>query len=253
MFDTIIFSNNNPQRLSLTLQSLKNFPKESVFYIFYTCQDIYNEGYEWLKKKNSSLNIEWVPYKNFKEELVETLKTKIKSNEILFLTDIDVVFKEFDYNIIKNCLSQEDVLCHSLKLGKNITFCARMGVDNVIKTEDFDTHIKWDWTKHYLDFGYPFSLNSHVFNLKDITKLIQKTNFRNHIELEDGLQMFEHYPKQFMTAFRESRSVVVPNNPDYITYEEFNKGYIPDFDSMNFSNLNKCEEEIYFENIKTAK
>lgn len=254
MFDTIIFSYNNPQRLSLTLQSLrKNFPEDSKFYVFFSCHESLNEGYEWLKKSNSSVNIEWILHKNLKEEIVDVLKNKIKSQEVLFLTDTDVVFKILDFKTIQECLLQEDVLCHSLKLGKNTTFCSRMGVENVIKTEDFDNYIKWDWTKHYLDFGYPFSLNAHVFNLKDITKLIQKTNFKNHIELEDGLQMFEHFPKQSMTAFKESNSVVVPNNTDYITYEEFDKGYVPYFDSMDFSGLDKCEEEVYFENVKIAK
>ena len=252
MIDAIIFSDNNPQMLSLTLQSLeKNLPKDSKVSIIYSCSDTKTpKGYLSLMSGiKTSLNLYWNPTNSLKETILGVLKT-ITSKEVIILTDGDVLFEKFDDSVIKECLAQDDVLCHSLRLGLNTTVCVRMECENVIKAEESENHIKWNWTKHYLDFGYPFSLHGHVFNTKEILKLIKKTNFSSYIELEDGLQMFEYYPKEFMTAFKESKSIFMPYIPDSITIEDFLNGYIPDFDNMNFSNMKQCEGNVKFETIK---
>ncbi len=257
MIEIIVFSYNNPQMLSLALKSLEtNLPKTNVNVLFSSGDMKTPKGYLSVMERKTSLNIYWHPAKqkgeSFKEILLTVLKT-IGSKEIIFLTDEDILFKKVDFDVIEKCLNQNDVLCHSLRLGLNTTYCSRMLCENVIKAEEKEDYIKWNWTKHYMDFGYPFSLHGHAFNTKEISKLIKKTRFENFVELEDNLQLFEYYPKEFMTASKESVSVLSPYNPEFITIEEFLDGYTPDFNSMDFSKVNFCEGEIHFENIKIAE
>ena len=59
----------------------------------------------------------------------------------------------------------------------------------------------WDWSVHYLDFGYPFNLDGTVYRGKELLKFIKNINFDNSIELENSLQIFDNYPKNIMCCF----------------------------------------------------
>ena len=256
MLDIIILSQDNPQMLSLTLQSLKKkFSEVKINVLFHGIEKGTPKGYlQLLEHWGEFSEIYWhtTNIGNYKKNLINLLKT-LMSKEVLFLTDGDVLFDDFDISEVQKCLLNDEVLCHSLRLGLNTNVCTRMECENVIKAREEDNHIIWDWSKHYLDFGYPFSLHGHIFNTKEITKLIKKAVFNDHFTLEEGLQMFELFPKKHMTAFKYSKSVFIPYNPEFITIDDFLDGYIPDFESMDFTNINKCEGEIHFENIKIAK
>lgn len=249
MIEIIVFSEKNPQMLSLTLQSLeKNIPGCKINVIHPSQDKNFDGGYEICKKHSHSAN--FINIIDYKKDLLQLLKSFDKNNRVLFMTDRDVLFEKIDENIINDCLDQKDVLCFSLRLGENVTYCNRMDSDNVIKVENFNNHIKWDWTKHYLDFGYPFSLQGHIFNVKEIVKLVRNISFDNFTDLEDALQIYENYPKTKMTSFINSKAIHLLNDNTYITYEEFLRGYTPNFNEMYFEEIKECEKEIYFENKK---
>ena len=248
MIEIVVFSEKNPQMLSLTLQSLqKNMPNSRINVIYPLQDKAFNEGYDICKK----YSVNFVAAVKYKESLMLLLKSFNKNDRVLFMTDRDVLFNSIDGETIETCLNQNDVLCFSLRLGENVTYCNRMESDNVIKVENFNDYIKWNWAKHYLDFGYPFSLQGHIFNIKEIIKLIRNVSFNSYVDLEDALQMYENYPKTQMTSFQDSKAIHLLNDNTYITYKEFLDGYIPDFNGMDFSKIKECEKEIYFENTKT--
>ena len=94
--------------------------------------------------------------------------------------------------------------------------------------------LRWNWTKHYLDFGYPLSFNGHIFNTKEITKLIKKVRADNYIELEEKLQMFDYYPKEYMASFPMNVAMCINEvTSDKIPIEKFNNpGWRYDINSI---------------------
>lgn len=117
---------------------------------------------------------------------------------------------------IENALTDSEVFCFSLALGKNITFCSNMNCENVfIPTEEKDDILKWDWSVHYMDFGYPLNLDGTVFRGKELSKLIRNVSFNDTLELENGLQIFDDYPKNMMAAFSEGKMIeIIFENPN---------------------------------------
>ena len=67
-----------------------------------------------------------------------------------------------------------------------------------------DKTIKWDWHKHYFDFGNPFLLESSVFLKSDFKKLSSKCQFNDIDDLEADLQKFNTFPKFVMSCFKEN-------------------------------------------------
>jgi hypothetical protein len=176
-----------------------------------------------------------------------------------FFTDEDIVYKPFDAESVSNSINaDEDVFCFSLRLGKNTNFCYTMNTPNVFRDyTESEGAISWDWSVHYLDFGYPLSIDGHIFKTKDILKLTKKVGFTNSNTFEDALQIFESFPKNKMASFPESVLVNTPNNivnTNGLTHKsdvkELNKNYLNgsviDLESMDFSNIIGCHQEIEF-------
>jgi len=220
---TIIFSDNQPNLLYLTLESLSN-----IFYDFNNTVVFYNhltpevkKNYNFLKKKNNEA-IQWKDCSDtvFKKEIVEFLN-ETPEKYVLFLSEGDIIFDNFSIKEIQNSMEKTENLCFSLRLGENVTFCNRLNVKNVIEPSYKDNvTIQWNWRKHYLDFGYPFSLNGHVFRTKEIKKLIKKIKFNNYMEMESSLQLFDNFPKELMSSFVNSKCLFFLNASKYFTNED---------------------------------
>ena len=131
-----------------------------------------------------------------------------------------------------------------------------------LSNSEKDEILKWDWTVHYIDFGYPLSVDGHIFHTKDILKLTKKVAFKDPNTYEAGLQMFDYFPKQKMAAFSNSVLVNTPNNIvntsinnlNGLTYgvsaKDLNKDYLEgkiiDMEAMDFSGIKGCHQEIEF-------
>jgi hypothetical protein len=181
-----------------------------------------------------------------------------------FFTDDDIFYNPVDEEEITKHLDNEDVFCFSLRLGTNTTYCYTMKTNNVIHNEEIvdDQFMKWQWTKHYLDFGYPLSVDGHIFRTKEIKKLTSKVNFENPNTYEAGLQMFDYFPREYMVSYKASAIVnspanvvqsVFPNRKgEQYSYsaEELNntllEGKVIDYDSIDFSEIKGCHQELEF-------
>ena len=117
----------------------------------------------------------------------------------------------------------------------------------IIPSSEEDGIIKWDWTKHYMDFGFPLSLQGHIFRTSDIKGLIKNVRFLDPDSLEDGLQIYDSYPKEKMAAFENNVSLTCLTK---ITTKELNDLYLQsqniNIESFDFSNINSCQQELEF-------
>ena len=94
-----------------------------------------------------------------------------------------------------------------------------MNTPNVFRDySESDGALSWDWSVHYMDFGYPLSVDGHIFRTKEISKLTKKVSFENPNTYEAALQMFSNFPKSKMWAYKES---VLVNSPTNVVQEVY--------------------------------
>lgn len=256
MINTLIFSKDGAAQLKLLLDSIKK-NADGIFNInilFGVTNEDFKNGYDKLISENTIKDIHWLEEIDFKKQTVNILNSNYEFT-CLFV-DNDILFREIDENKIKNFLNDDnDIFCFSLKLGTNTTKCYTMNCDNVLgEFEDGGELIKWNWTKRYMDFGYPLSTSGHVFRTKDIYKLINKISFKNTKELEENLQIFDNFPKEKMASYKQSRLVNLPIETSELeqkTYKkELNVKYLNEekisFEDMDFSNISGSHQNLKY-------
>lgn len=264
MINAIIFSKDRACQLDLLLYSIfKNAPDVfNLNVLYHVTEEEYAKGYEEVKSRFPT--VKFVLQNNFKED---TLNLMSKSYEYTtFFTDDDIIYRpigsvEEVTDMIKN---DEDVLCFSLRLGENTKFCYTMNCENILKNQEVinDKFIKWNWSVHYVDFGYPLSVDGHVFRTGDITKLVRNTPFHSPNTLEGNLQSFDNFPREKMAAYKTSVLVNTPNNIVNTTHpnlngqkyamsvkalnDKFLAGECLDLESLDFSDIKGCHQELEF-------
>lgn len=204
MIKAIVFSNNSPNRLEEFLQSVVN--NEILifdFYILYNSDEIHQEYYNRIFEKFNILNS--IKETNFKENLLSILNSSGKF--VAFFKDTNYFFSKITEINFEELMSDDDVFCFSLILGRNIKKDSNNDIVNVLIEEKskYEKIIKWNWTKHYLSFGRPLELGGgHIFRNKDIYKIFKKWNFNDIIQLENSFDSLEYFPRESMFSFEKS-------------------------------------------------
>ena len=263
--NAVIFSKDRASQLHLLLESIhKNAPYLFNLNVLYTSSSPeFEKGYDILKDmcKTNLWNVNFVKESNFKEDLMSLIKSDYKYTT--FFTDDDVLFGEIDYATIENSLLDENVFCFSLRLGKNTTFCYTMNVPNqIVVSEETENTVAWDWQKSWYDFGYPLSVDGHIFRTKEISKLSKSLNFSNPNTYEAALQIYETFPRNLMESYQQSKLVGIPANVVQNVFpnkngekfgfsvenlnEKFINGVYIDLEILDFSDIKGCHQEIEY-------
>lgn len=246
MINTIIFSENNPARLRILLQSIRtNYVNDFNFTVLHrSFNSEYEPLYEKLKVEFSDLNMNWTGYSNFKEAVLRLLHTN--SQFSMFLRDDNVFYNPEDFKSINSVMNSEpDALCFSLRLGKNTKLCRNMNTsNNLVDVKEINNGnvIKWDWSKLYLDFGFPWSTEAHIFRTRELLKMLKQIAFENPDQIEENLsEVFEHFPKKIMCSFVNSVVVKDIAGPDQKQLNEMYTNNKPiELSEMDFSSVDGC-------------
>lgn len=264
MINAIIFSKDRAAQLRLLIYSIqKNAPHAFKLSVIHkSSNDSFKEGYEKVKSEFGGICNFVEQTADFKQDVLSLLNSD--SEFSCFFTDDDIIYQQFDVNKTTDIIKADgDVFCFSLRLGVNTNFCYSMNTPNVLKNyDDSGDTIKWQWNVHYLDFGYPLSVDGHIFRTKEILKLTKNVGFTNPNTYEAALQAFENFPREKMASFKNSVLVNTPNNIVNTTFNNRNglthaasvkelnddllSGKIIDMESMDFSNIIGCHQEIEF-------
>jgi len=262
MINAIIFSYNRPIQLRLLLESIERHAKDifNINIIYKNSGKEFEQGYNQLKDENILSNIKWIEEIDFKQDVLNTFDKNY--DHTCFFTDDDILYFPIKEDVID--LLDDDVFCFSLRLGLNTTYCYTMNTDNKLHGiekigEDF---IKWNWSKSYMDYGYPLSVDGHIFRTTEIMKMVKKTPFHNPNTLEGNLQMFDNFPKEFMVAYSHSALVNSPTNivnethpnrkgdSHAVSVKELNDkyldGWVIDYSLIDFSDIKGCYQELEF-------
>jgi hypothetical protein len=130
---------------------------------------------------------------------------------IMFATDDRLLFETTKINSIKNC---ESILAFSLRLGDNIAYSHPLGravrKPTIFKTDNLNI---WKWGGADAEFGYPMSLDGHVFRKTFLIDAIKNLTFTNPNQLEDQLhKKIKSGPPFWMVSFAQSHYVSNPIN-----------------------------------------
>lgn len=120
----IIFSRNRAMQLDALLASIQRYAP-TLFgnvYVLYRVDSVYAQSYAILREQRKD-TVTFVQRTNLKTNTLETLH---KAGEwACFLTDDDVFYRSADNSFWKYLT--DDILCMSLRLGLNTTYCYQIG------------------------------------------------------------------------------------------------------------------------------
>ena len=243
MVNSIIFSKDKAPQLRLLLESLSKNASDifNLTVIYTTSNQEFDKGYEKLKSEEISLGVKWIQQTEFKNNVLQALQTN--SDHSCFMSDEDIMYGKFDGEKMAKAMKEDqDIFCFSLRLGMNTKFCMRLQTANNLQGETHkDGVIVWDWQKNYLDYGFPLSLNGHVFRTRDIMKLTKQVGFKNPEQLEEALQIFDTFPKFKMASYETSILVNVTHGSDVKTLnEKYVFGSVWSINDISFDKVIGC-------------
>lgn len=169
---------------------------------------------------SNELEYNIIKVNKLKNDMISLIESDLNDNYMI-IDENKYCYDKVEIDEINNCLKNQEIFCFSLSLGKNITHCSNMNCDNVfISEKEINDIVYWNWSVHYMDFGYPLNLDGTVFRGKELYRFIKNINFENSLELENNLQIFDNYPKETMCCFSTSKiiEIIFENKNEIINF-----------------------------------
>ena len=210
--------------------------------------------------------IQWIEETDFRSNVLDAIDDRLFT---CFFTDDDIVYRPISSDLLFQ-LDDETVLCFSLRLGKNLRVSYSRNRPMALRGDISlgEQFLKWKWTESPFDFGYPLSLDGHIFRTEEIRYLTESISFQNPNTYEASLQTLTFPPRDYMTSYQHSVLVNSPNNivqnvfPNrraevhaYSTRylnSAYLAGNIIDIESIDFTNIIGCHQELFLPLIKTT-
>lgn len=163
MLNTIIFSRDRACQLDALLRSMPAHLHPTVLYM--TSNARFEEGYEVLMRERSAVFVREVAFRQDLAWLVDSA-----SRYTMFLCDDDVFVRDMPpFGGL-----EPDEVCFSLRLAPGLTYCfPKQQRQDEPKMKD----LRYEWLTADGDYGYPMSLDGHVFRTSDIMAKIKTLEF----------------------------------------------------------------------------
>ena len=128
---------------------------------------------------------------------------RIKSRTILFLVD-DIVFTE-DVNLRDFTKFGTEEFVPTLRMGLNLRRCYTMQQNQPLPRWSLangndEDKISWNWREGAYDWGYPLSVDGHLFCTWEIFVMSKLSRFR-------GPNSFEHFLQRFRRLFKDRKGI----------------------------------------------
>lgn len=219
MIRHVLLSENEAFKLKAFIERARLFMPNIEFQILISASGIHEQAYDMVidelsiqrrDETNKTGAIILKDGNSFHGELLALLEEGNEEFACLITTD-DMLFADVDELLIEKEFEDKGLFSFALRLGKNITKNSMVRMSNkVIPISENNHTMKWDWTKHYVDFSAPLSVHGHYFRKNDIYKMIRSCKgVSTFAELEDSLQKFMNFPKPFMASFVQSKAVSI--------------------------------------------
>lgn len=205
-----IFSKNRAAQLELFIRSFKTYVKNSDNYtlkiIYLYTEPQYEKGYDKLISMNFP-NVSYTKEGNFAQNIIDSIN--ISDPHIVFFSD-DNIFKnhyEFYDEQMKIFNADKEILCVSLRLHPRLTYCYPQNIPQT--PPKFMEYHTFYWPGQSGDYGYPMSVDGHIFRTAELYPILNMRNYANPTNLENFLVMNTiRLPK--MICYDKS---IIVNNP----------------------------------------
>ncbi len=250
MINIVIFSRDRAAQLELLLRSFKRFfldwNQANVTVIYKvtgggTKENPLYQGYKLCEQLHPEFN--YLP-----EDMCESFKqatlnaVNVENPLTMFLVD-DIVFKSpmslSDEEFAVTFAGDPNVLCLSLRLYEGINYCYPIGKSVSVPSSVLSGENTWNWVGQEGDWGYPLSLDGHVFTTETIRPFLENLEYKNPNTLEASMsintELVQNAP--LMACYRaNSKLLNVPANRvqdtfnnrvgNLVTVEELNEKFL---------------------------
>ena len=269
MINTIVFSKDRPMQLELFIRSFNRYVKnfdEYIINILYTySNNDFKKGYNKLINMECT-NVNFIKENNFKSDLINLVDES--ADFTVFFVD-DVVFKN-NFNFYDNQMdmfkNDNEILCRSLRLHPNLTYCYPMKL-KINKRPNFLENNIFYWKGEQGPYGYPMSVDGNIFRTKEILRFVRGLDYKNPNSFE-GIMATNNLNLSKMVCYNKSVivnnpcNIVQTNNPNIhgnVNADKLNnkflEGCIISLDNFNGIENISCHQEIEinFENEKGSR
>lgn len=215
--DGIVFSKDRPLQLHALLSSyfdrVKNGGKLHV--IFRPTSERYARCYEELRREFSGRPVDFHLERAFRNDVIRIVMS-IATRSMLFLVDDDVFVADVDMAALARL---DPARCiPSLRLGRSLRFCYTENRRQPLPPfgdppEAMAGETYWRWRDGAFDWGYPLSIDGHMFSTSEMQAMVTALEFRSPSSLEGALQGFHDcFSDRWGMCCNTSRLVNIPDN-----------------------------------------
>lgn len=212
--NVIVFSKDRACQLDALMRSIQhhvaNWDKHKYTVIFLPSAPAFQKGYDIVRAKPYGRYYRMVLQtgKTFKQHVLEAINPKLEHTT--FFVDDDVFIRNWDYNDGRvTSLKDPQVAAVSLRMDIRYDYCYTQGCSVDIPTFD---KMKWKWIGEQGDWGYPMSLDGHIFRTSEISKLISAVEFTNPNTLESSLASRPPKSSPYMVGYEQAKILNIPIN-----------------------------------------
>ena len=208
----IIFSKDRAAQLDLLLRSLRRFlipgPPLRCRVLYASSDGDFSRGYDLLRRIHGDL-AEFVPQSDFRADLLSLLDDA--SRFTMFLVDDDVFIAPFSLDAAEIAVFDRDVdvACLSLRMHPGISRCYTQA--KATPAPPMSAGGRWRWRGLSGDWGYPMSLDAHLFRSGDLIPAVRDLPFANPNSLECALAGRPPLAPT-MACFSRPRVINIPAN-----------------------------------------
>jgi hypothetical protein len=176
---------------------------------YWSSEPHYQDGYELLQELTDDPRVSWYARSgNFKFDLLKLINPADPTT--VMFTDDSVLIRPFsmDTDEFRWFLFDSNAACFSMRLSPSVTHC--FATDEPSPPPEISLG-SFDWTGRTGDWGYPMSVEGHIFRTNDLLPLIMSKNFTNPCILEAVLAA-DPIRKPLMYCCEQSSMINIPLN-----------------------------------------
>jgi hypothetical protein len=188
MIDALIFSRNRPLQLNCLLSSLKENSNvsENKITVLHHYDDEYSEGFQEVKNIHGGVN--FIEEEDFEAQVKNYLKKE--DQYCVFFVDDIIVKDQINFEIPCKVLEvNPDILCFSMRLGLHLVECYPAASSQIVPNGTISSQMfVWKWMGSSFDWGYPLSVDGHIFRRSELEGWISHLKFKNPNQFESAMQ-----------------------------------------------------------------
>jgi hypothetical protein len=188
----LIFSKNRTYQLDAFLRTARDNAKIllSNVTVLYKYDELHNKQLLSLIKEYKE--VKFIEEFDFRKQVIDWCQNS--HGLISFATDDALFTREINENVISSVMNQvTHVLTFSLRMGLHLNHCYPSNSHQNLPNGEINSGVFfWSWIQGDGDWGYPLSVDGHVFRNEEISSMLNLIDFNNPNTLEANLQILKN-------------------------------------------------------------